>query len=79
MFRDAFKKFLHVRETAADVRLLLSVEIDAMLRTEWTPDHLAADAKTWMDRSSVDGLHLAGLDLLPRNIDNVTKVITVRK
>ncbi|XP_042145283.1 chitinase-3-like protein 1 [Ixodes scapularis] len=73
---NAFRKFLHVRETAPDVRLLLSVDVEAMLRTGWSAQRLAKDARVWLDRSGVDGLHLSGLDLLPRSIHNVLGIIT---
>ncbi|KAL1446783.1 hypothetical protein MTO96_028729 [Rhipicephalus appendiculatus] len=72
----AFKKFLHLRDLAADVRLLLSVDLDAMLRTGWSPKRLASDARVWLDRSGVDGLHLDGLDILPRSIRNVSEIVT---
>ncbi|XP_049515049.1 uncharacterized protein LOC125941565 [Dermacentor silvarum] len=72
----AFKKFLHLRDLAADVRLLLSVELDAMLRTGWSPKRLASDARVWLDRSGVDGLHLDGLDILPRTVHNVSEIVT---
>ncbi|XP_037509473.1 chitinase-3-like protein 1 isoform X2 [Rhipicephalus sanguineus] len=75
-FSAAFKKFLHLRDLAADVRLLLSVDLDAMLRTGWSPRRLASDARVWLDRSGVDGLHLDGLDILPRNIRNVSEIVT---
>ncbi|XP_077548460.1 acidic mammalian chitinase-like [Haemaphysalis longicornis] len=73
---DAFRRFLHVRDTAPEARLLLSVELEAMLRTGWPADRLASDARIWLDRSGVDGLHLAGLDLLPRNVRNTTDIVT---
>ncbi|XP_050023455.2 chitotriosidase-1-like [Dermacentor andersoni] len=47
-----------------------------MLRTGWPPKRLAADARVWLDRSGVDGLHLDGLDILPRSIHNVTEIVT---
>lgn len=72
----AFKRFLHVRDTAAEARLLLSAELEAMLRTGWPAERLASDARIWLDRSGVDGLHLAGLDLLPRNVRNITQIVT---
>ncbi|KAL1485151.1 hypothetical protein MTO96_032150 [Rhipicephalus appendiculatus] len=70
------KDFLHLRDLAADVRLLLSVDLDAMLRTGWSPKRLASDARVWLDRSGVDGLHLDGLDILPRSIRNVSEIVT---
>ncbi|KAH6940962.1 hypothetical protein HPB50_011170 [Hyalomma asiaticum] len=72
----AFKKFLHLRDLAADVRLLLSVELEAMLHTGWSPKRLASDARVWLDRSGVDGLHLDGLDILPRSVHNVSEIVT---
>ncbi|XP_077498688.1 acidic mammalian chitinase-like [Amblyomma americanum] len=74
--QGAFRKFLHVRDTAADARLLLSVDLQAMLQTGWSPKRLASDARIWLDRSGVDGLHVTGLDLLPRTVQNVSDVVT---
>ncbi|XP_075730849.1 acidic mammalian chitinase-like [Rhipicephalus microplus] len=71
----AFKKFLHLRDLAGDVRLLLSVDLDAMLQTGWSPKRLASDARVWLDRSGVDGLHLDGLEVMPRSIHNVSKIV----
>ncbi|KAL3209362.1 hypothetical protein MRX96_038230 [Rhipicephalus microplus] len=71
----AFRKFLHLRDLAGDVRLLLSVDLDAMLQTGWSPKRLASDARVWLDRSGVDGLHLDGLEVMPRSIHNVSEIV----
>ncbi|KAL1476128.1 hypothetical protein MTO96_036743 [Rhipicephalus appendiculatus] len=49
-------------------RLLLAVEVKAMLDTGRPAEQLASDARLWLGRSGVDGLYLAGIDLLPRNV-----------
>ncbi|XP_070381784.1 chitinase-3-like protein 1 isoform X2 [Dermacentor albipictus] len=74
--KEAFRKFLHVRELAPEARLLFSVELAAMLDTGWPAQRLASDARAWLGRGGVDGLHLAGLDLLPRNMPNITGIVT---
>ncbi|XP_064467200.1 probable chitinase 10 [Ornithodoros turicata] len=72
----SFRKFVHVRETSSDLKLLLSVSVDALLRggTE-SNDRLAQDATAWLDSHGVDGLHVSGLKILPRNIENITGLL----
>ncbi|KAH6940994.1 hypothetical protein HPB50_011850 [Hyalomma asiaticum] len=73
---DAFKKFLHVRDLAPEARLLLAVEVQAMLDTGRPAERLASDARVWLGRNGVDGLHLSGIDLFPRNVAKITGIVT---
>ncbi|XP_064477220.1 chitinase-3-like protein 1 [Ornithodoros turicata] len=73
---DAFRKFTHVQDTSSEVKLLMSVHMDSMLRGGSKDyDHLANDALNWVQSHRIDGLHLSGIRALPRTIGNITAVV----
>ncbi|KAL3220329.1 hypothetical protein MRX96_029897 [Rhipicephalus microplus] len=72
---DSFKKFLHIRELAPESRLLLAVEVEAMLDTGRPDARLASDARLWLGRSGVDGLYLSSINLLPRKVARITDIV----